>query len=46
MDASYRTARLEASRETGIALNAFPKTCPWGFEQAMTGVIEALDEDG
>ena len=32
----YRLARPEAERETGLALEMFPPTCPFSFEQAMT----------
>ena len=29
---AYQDARLEAARETGLALKTFPAACPWTFE--------------
>ena len=33
----YRLARLEAERETGLALETFPVVCPFGFEETIRG---------
>ena len=32
MASAYRRARLEAAKATGLAVTAFPSTCPWGYE--------------
>ena len=32
---AYETARLEASRETGIEENIFPENCPWQLEEVL-----------
>ena|SRR5437868_597195 len=32
---AYRLARLRAARETGIAEDVFPVTCPWSQEQVL-----------
>jgi hypothetical protein len=31
----YRLARLDAERETGLAQESFPETCPFSFEDIM-----------
>jgi hypothetical protein len=33
---AYRRARIEAAKETGLDENAFPETCPYSFDEAMT----------
>ncbi|EPT1451923.1 DUF29 domain-containing protein [Escherichia coli] len=35
MAKAYEHARLEAAKETGLKLSAFPETSPWTFEEAM-----------
>jgi hypothetical protein len=35
LDAAYRIARLEASGETKLALEAFPEACPFTIEQIL-----------
>ncbi len=32
---AYRLARVGAARETGLAEDTFPSTCPFSFDQAM-----------
>jgi hypothetical protein len=32
---AYRLARVGAARETGFAVETFPSTCPFTFDQAM-----------
>jgi hypothetical protein len=32
---AYQLAIIEAGRETGLPENAFPATCPYGFDQTM-----------
>lgn len=32
---SYRLAKLQAERETGLDKNVFPEFCPWTFEQII-----------
>lgn len=32
---AYERARLEASKETGLPDNTFPKDCPWSIDEAM-----------
>jgi hypothetical protein len=32
---AYRQARRRAAIETGMALESFPATCPWHFDQAI-----------
>jgi hypothetical protein len=32
---AYRVARVRASRESRLAEDAFPVTCPWGHEQVL-----------
>lgn len=32
-DLAYKSARLDAARETGISLKTFPEKCPWTKEQ-------------
>lgn len=32
---AYQSARSEATIETGLADQTFPKACPWSFEQMM-----------
>lgn len=32
---AYRTARLEAARETGLRPSTFPEACPFTLEQAL-----------
>ena len=34
---AYRRARRDASRETLYPIDVFPVSCPWSFEQAMSG---------
>jgi hypothetical protein len=33
---AYRKARLEASRETGIAEESFPQTCPYAWDDIVS----------
>ncbi len=35
----YRKARLEAARETGIAKESFPETCPYGWNDIVSRVF-------
>jgi Domain of unknown function DUF29 len=37
MNTAYRSAILEAAKETAIDEDGFPATCPWTFAQAMDG---------
>ena len=32
----YRSARVEAARETGLEKSAFPETCPYSFDELMS----------
>lgn len=32
---AYESARIDASKETGIDETQFPETCPWTFEQII-----------
>jgi Domain of unknown function DUF29 len=32
---AYRVARVRAARETGLAEDAFPVSCPWSEEQVL-----------
>jgi hypothetical protein len=34
---AWRTARREASHQTGLSLATFPHACPWTFEQLLDG---------
>jgi predicted DNA-binding ribbon-helix-helix protein len=36
MARSYRRARIEAAKETGLEKSAFPETCPYSFEDAVS----------
>ena len=36
MARGYRKARLEAARETGIARETFPETCPCGWNDVVS----------
>jgi hypothetical protein len=38
---AYRKARIEASKETGLALSKFPDKCPYAFDHAMTRNLPA-----
>jgi hypothetical protein len=33
---AYRQAALMAARETSLALDTFPASCPWTYDQAVT----------
>ena len=35
IDKAYREAVLKAMLETGRSESAFPKTCPWSFDEMM-----------
>jgi hypothetical protein len=35
MARGYRKARLEAARETGIAEQSFPESCPYGWDDIL-----------
>jgi hypothetical protein len=35
IDKAYRDAVLKAMLETGLPESAFPKTCPWSFDEMM-----------
>jgi hypothetical protein len=32
---AYEAAKFSAENETGLALSVFPRSCPWGLEDAM-----------
>lgn len=36
---AYRRARIEAAGETGLDIDAFPKECPYSFDEIMTREI-------
>ena len=36
----YRSARIEAARETGLEKSAFPETCPYSFDELMSRDFE------
>ena len=35
MASAYRRARIEAAKETGLAVTAFPSTCPWSYDEII-----------
>lgn len=37
---AYRKARLEAARETGLALDRFPEACPYAFDDLSSRPFE------
>lgn len=32
IESSYRRARIEAAKETGLGLSEFPPSCPWAYD--------------
>jgi Domain of unknown function DUF29 len=40
MARAYRRARIEAAKETGLAEDKFPPTCPYAFDELMSRIFE------
>jgi hypothetical protein len=45
IDKAYRDAVLKSMLETGLPESAFPKTCPWSFDQMMDPEFGAKELD-
>ena len=42
---AYRSARLHAEQQTGLAAKTFPAECPWTFDQAMSSDPHTSTQD-
>ncbi|EIZ83997.1 hypothetical protein WYO_3326 [Methylobacterium sp. GXF4] len=45
LERAYRDARDEASVETGLPLRAFPKECPYSWDEMATRIFSIDSED-